>query len=209
MYKKGVVMKKKGYTITEVAASLVVLGIIISTFLYALKPSNIKIEMMDKMAKNTLIQLEYATKQILAKNTYNYSLLNIIGVDNNQFSITSNDAEQEIMKLYKKYLMGLRDFSASSSYFELMLKDKDGVESSYLVSSFDAGFKMKNGVYFAIKLNGNCSTNETKIYNPILPDKRTMENSCGLAFFDLNTEEAPNTLGVDQFIVSIGKFGIK
>ena len=106
-------------------------------------------------------------------------------------------------------MAGRGQISIPAAYQESSLIDEQTVDSGYDVSSFEHAFKMKNGAYLGIMLNGNCSTKETKIYNPILPDKRTMENSCGLAFFDINTEEAPNTLGVDQFIVSIGKFGIK
>ena len=198
-------MKKSGFTLAETTIAMIILGLIAATLLHTLKPNNMKREFMDKSAKNMVIQIEYATKQILARNTLNYSLLDIVAVDN----IASSGQESKLAALYKKYLIGLRKSSIPASYTSSSLTDEAGTSSGYTISSFANGFKLKNGAYMAFKLNGNCTTSETKIYNPTLPQKRTETNSCGLVFYDINSEAPPNNLGVDQFILSIGKYGIK
>ncbi|MBQ2984725.1 MAG: prepilin-type N-terminal cleavage/methylation domain-containing protein [Candidatus Gastranaerophilales bacterium] len=202
-------MKKSGFTLAETTIAMIILGLIAATLLHTLKPNNMKREFMDKSAKNMVIQIEYATKQILARNTLNYSLLDIVAVDNTTFSIASSGQESKLAALYKKYLIGLRKSSIPASYTSSSLTDEAGTSSGYTISSFANGFKLKNGAYMAFKLNGNCTTSETKIYNPTLPQKRTETNSCGLVFYDINSEAPPNNLGVDQFILSIGKYGIK
>ncbi len=202
-------MKKSGFTIAETSIAMVILGLIGATLLYTLKPNNMKREFMDKSAKNMVLQIEYATKQILARNTINYSLLDIVAVDNTTFSIATSGEEAKLAALYKKYLIGLRNSTIPATYTSSSLTDEAGTSSGYTVSSFSSGFKLKNGVYMGFLLNGNCTTSETKVYTPVMPQKRTETNSCGLVFFDINANEPPNNLGVDQFILSIGKYGMK
>lgn len=202
-------MKKKAFTLAETTVVIVLLGIIAATLLHTLKPNNMKREYMDKSAKNMVLKIEYATKQILARNTINYSLLEMIAVGGAQFSITESDATTKLGALYKRYLVGMRNLSIPATYTSSSLIDEAGSSSGYTVGSFSQGFKMKNGAYVALKLNGNCTTSETKIYNPVVPDSHTASGSCGLIYFDINAQDEPNTLGVDQHILSIGKYGIK
>lgn len=202
-------MKKVAFTLAETTIAIVILGIIAGTLLHTLKPNNMKRDFWDKSAKNMVLQIDYATKQILARNSLNYSLLDTLDTSNATFSITSEGADTKLIALYKKYLIGLRKYSIPSSYKSSSLIDENNTSSGYKISDFAQGFKLKNGTYMALKLNGNCTTSETKIYNPATIEIRTANNSCGLIFFDINTEKEPNTLGIDQFIVALGKFGLK
>lgn len=202
-------MKKVAFTLAETTIAMIILGIIAGTLLHTLKPNNMKRDFWDKSAKNMVLQIDYATKQILARNSLNYSLLDAIDTSNATFSIVSSGAEAKLIALYRKYLIGLRQYSVPSSYLSSSLKDENNISSGFKISDFAQGFKLKNGAYMALKLNGNCSTSETKIYNPTTIEIRTVNNSCGLIFFDINTEKDPNMLGIDQFIVSLGKFGLK
>ena len=47
------------------------------------------------------------------------------------------------------------------------------------------------------------------IYHPVKTAKRTQAKSCGLIFYDVNGVKAPNRLGLDQYIISIGSNGIR
>ena len=92
-----------------------------------------------------------------------------------------------------------------------VLKTRDNAAAagaSTEVSSF-TGFVTKNDSYFAVKLNNGCGTDETTLYNPMMPSKRTQGNSCGLIFFDVNADIEPNLLGVDQYLVSLTLNGVR
>lgn len=202
-------MKKRGFTLIETTIVMVILGVIAVVLLTVSKPGEIKQKAMEQAAIDFVSQVERTMKEILLNHTKDYSLLNIVALDNTTFSIASSDKEASLSALFKKYLVGLRGTSLPNIYLSSSLQDSSGVASGYTVSSFLNGYKVKNGAYIAFKLNGNCTTSETKIYNPAMPDNRTETNSCGLVFYDINSEAPPNNLGVDQFILSIGKYGIK
>lgn len=188
---------------TVVAAICIVMVVV-------LRPKDVKKEVLQKAGSNILYQLDFASKQILAKNTVNYSLKYLKADDGSEFDITSDDAEQKLISIYKKYLKGLNKKSLSSEYLSKVLVDENNMALTGIsANSFNYGFFLNNNAYIAIKLNKNCTTHETYIYSPIQIQKRERNNSCGLFFFDVNGDMLPNKLGVDQYIVSIGEMGIK
>ena len=127
------------------------------------------------------------------------------------FSITDSGADAKLLELYKTTLRATRSSNTNATYLDSVLKDKDGatVNAGLKVSSFSQGLTLRNGTYFAFKLNGNCTTNETYIYSPATPNNRSAKNSCGLIFFDVNGQDFPNLVGIDQYIIAIGRNGIK
>ena len=104
--------------------------------------------------------------------------------------------------------MGLRNVALDSSYAALKLTDGTNVLHDLSASSFK-GFTLKNGAFFGVKLHDNCTTEVTYIYDPTTPELRTKKNTCGIVFFDVNGANKPNVLGYDQYIVGLGKRGIK
>ena len=137
-------------------------------------------------------------------------MLSLFSPDKTPFQITDEGAEERLAELYRKYLVAQRKKQIPSSYLNLQLTDTIGSKINNLrISDFKSGFSLRNDGYFALKLNGNCETDETYIYSPIEPDKINSSNSCGLIFYDVNGPHQPNVLGIDQYIVSIHKSSVK
>ena len=124
-----------------------------------------------------------------------------------EFSIASSSSLDRLIALYKKNLMGIRKAALDSNYASLDLTD--GTNTLSLKPSNFKGFTLKNGAFFGIKLNNNCATEITYIYDPSTPSTRNKKDTCGIIFFDINSEAKPNQLGYDQYIIAIGKRGIK
>ena len=204
-------MKNQAFTMAETLIAIVMLGVLGACALSTLRPANIKKDALIKSGASALLQINFATKQILAKNSVNYQMTKLLTTAGAQFSINDSGADAKLAPLYKKALYESRKNTIPATYTALSLKNEEGsaVGSSLKVSSFTQGFKTKNGTYIAFMLYDNCTTNETYIYDPSAPELRTAKKSCGLIFFDVNAEESPNIIGIDQYIVPIGKLGIK
>ena len=97
------------------------------------------------------------------------------------------------------------------------LKDSDGAKVTLKVSDFSApsgggvgnAYIARSDVYLAVQLFGNCDTEIKYIYDITRKPPADVKKVCGLIFYDVNSDEAPNVLGVDQYIIPIGKIGIK
>lgn len=204
-------MKNKAFTMAETLIAIVMLGVLGACALSLIKPSNIKKDALTKAGSSVYLQIGFATKQILAKNSLNYQMTKLLTLSGVQFSINDEEADEKLAELYKKALYTSRNSTVPATYTALSLKNEEGsvVGSSLTVSNFTQGFKTKNGAYMALMLHDNCTTNETYIYDPSAPELRTAKKSCGLIFFDVNADKAPNIVGIDQYIISIGKLGIK
>lgn len=201
---------KKGFTLTESLIVIIIIGIVYVVIASVIKPSSIKKDVLVKGGANLLYQIDFATKQILLKNSNNYTMTRLKEKSGAEFDITSSGADAKLSTLYRKNLVGFRKKTVSSTYKSLAITTESGAQvSNYKVSTFTQGFFLKNKAYFALKLNGNCTTTENYIYNPQSPDKRTATKSCGLIFFDVNGESDPNKAGIDMYIISIGKNGVK
>ena len=204
----------KAYTLGEMLVAMIVASIIVSIVLINLKPSNARNDSLQKNGANMLNQISFATMNLIAKNSKHYSLFSLIDSSNNVFSIVDEGADEKLIDLYKKNLIGIRNKTVSADYLGSEIKNStDTIEVSsgvkLKISDFPKYFVIRNGTFFAIKLNQNCTTNETYIYNPSFRESNTAKNSCGLIFFDVNSQDSPNVLGIDQYIISIGKNGIK
>ena len=200
-------MKFRGFTLVEQMIALIIIGILGAVLFNTLRPNDVKTQTLKKVAKSVFVQIEFATKSVLAKNTVNYSFLRLKDTSG-EFSIASADSLSRLIELYKKSLIGLRGKTLEATYSSSTLTDGTTSITGLSPSSF-SGFFIKNGTYFGIKLHGNCTTTIDYIYDPSTPDKRTRTNTCGIIFFDLNAQSAPNILGIDQYIVALGKLGVK
>ena len=201
---------KSAFTLVESLITMIVIAIIYAAIADVLRPSDFKRDVLKKSGANMLYQLDFASKQILAKNTVNYTLYNLKTLDGTEFLITEDDADEKLMNLYRNYLKGLRNVDLAPAYLSGDLVDETSTKISNVNPSiFKYGFSLNNGTYVAIKLNKNCTTTESYIYSPLQTQKRDRLNSCGLFFYDVNGDKTPNVLGIDQYIVAIGKNGIK
>ncbi len=202
-------MRIKAFTVVEMITTVIILGIIAVILIVNMRPNQIKKETLIKAGKASYIQVDYATAQLIAKNTKNYTLARVVG-DSGEFSIASSSNTAALINVYKKRLRGLRSKTLGNVYKNADLKNEAGsvVESGLSVSDF-TGFTTKDAGYFGVRLHGNCTTSEAYLYNPVRPTLRTQSNSCGQIFFDVNGEQEPNTLGIDQYLVSLTLNGVR
>ncbi|MBQ8848237.1 MAG: type II secretion system protein [Candidatus Gastranaerophilales bacterium] len=201
---------KKAFTLAETLIVMLILGFFAVVLIKTMKFGDITQDALIKGGLDMYNQIEVATKKLLMGNSFNYDMRRLKDTSGAEFAITASGADAKLIAVYKKYMKPSRGKTLSSTYKNATLKNASNASvSGVSVSTFTQGYYLKNGTYFAIKLNGNCTTSETYIYSPQLKDKRDATNSCGLIFYDLNGESYPNILGVDQYILSIGKLGIK
>lgn len=199
-------MKLQGFTLIEQVIVLVIVGILGVVVINTLRPNDIKEDALKKVAKSVSVQIEFATKSLLAKNTNNYTFLRLKD-SSGEFSIASSDSLSRLVNLYRKTLVGARNKTLDSTYSGKKLTD--GTTTLEIKPSDFSGFFIKNGTYFGVKLNGNCTTTIDYIYDPSTPTNKTRTNTCGIIFLDLNEKQEPNLLGVDQYILALGRLGIK
>lgn len=204
-------MNNKAFSLAEVLIALIVVGVLTSCVICVIKPNVSKDDIIKKSGLNMLFQINLATKQIMAKYSTNYQMTKLLTPNGVSFNITSNNADIKLASIFKKVLIQTRNSSVPEEYLNTILVNEQNevIDGNVKISDFTQGFKLKNGTYMAFLLHGNCTTSETYLYDPSLPDKRTIDNSCGLIFYDVNSQEGPNVLGIDEYIIAIGKYGIK
>ena len=154
-------MKNRAFTLAEQLIVIVILAIIVVIMLNAVKPKNLKTEALQKAAKSVFVQIDFATKNILAKNTNNYTLLRMKD-GSGEFSIASSGSLSRLIALYKKVLVGSRK-TLNSTYGAKTLTNGSSNLSGLTAAGF-TGFNIKNGSYFGVKLHGNCTTTIDYIY---------------------------------------------
>ena len=200
-------MKYRAYTFLEQIIVIIIIGILSVVMLNIFRPNEVQEEALIKSAKGVFIQIDFATKMILAKNTNNYNFTRLVD-STGQFSIESTDLISRLTALYQNHLLGLRNKTLSAEYSSRDLTNGTTSITDLKPSSFD-GFVMKNGSFVGFKSNGNCTTTIDYIYDPSTPEKRERQNLCAIIFLDVNNEGEPNILGIDQYIIGLGKFGVK
>lgn len=197
-------MKKFAFTLVELLIVLIILAVFATIMISAIKPNNIKAQAYKKAGEDTYSQIAHATKSILLYNTKNYNLTQL--TDSAGVLIDSADFLARLIELYKQNFI-LKSGTIDATYAAKELTNGTSTISGVKASDF-TGFFIKNGTYFGIKLHGNCTTTTNYIYDPSTPNNKTRTNTCGLIFFDVNGAKAPNNLGVDQYILGLGKFGV-
>ena len=180
-------MAKSAFTLFEAMVAMIVAGTIVTVLFIAFKPGNVKQEALQKAGLVLYRHIDFATNQIMIKNSPTYSLDDVKALDGTSCSITKEDDAKCFLGLYKKYLIVKRSDSAI----------------------VDGEVTLRNNATFKIELNGDCTQEATGLYNPMLPNTTVAQKSCGLIYFDVNGVESPNILGVDKYIISIGKLGLR
>lgn len=200
-------MKFNAFALLEQVLVLIIVSIFFVIMLTIMRPNDIKEEALKKSGKSTFIQIEFAAKRMLARDTKNYTLERMID-STGEFSISASDSTARTIELFKKHLIAIRDSALDSAYAAATLTNGTTSLDGYSPSSF-SGFMIKNGTYFGLKLHGNCTTTVNFLYDPTTPNKNSRTNTCGIIFYDINGKKEPNLLGVDQYIIGIGKMGVK
>ena len=160
-------MKSSAFTLAEQMVVLVVIGFVATALLSAMRPGDIKKDSLIKTGRSTSLQIEFATKNILAKYSRNYTLERM-KESTGEFSIASSGSKDRMVALYRKVLAGKRNSTPSSTYTGSSLTNGSSA-LSLKVNSF-SGFTIKNGTYFGIKLHGNCTTSMNYLYDPSTPN---------------------------------------
>ncbi len=180
-------MAKSGFTLFEAMIAMVVVGTLVTILLSIAKPNDVKQEALQKAGLALYRHIDFATNQIIIKNSPLHSLDSVKLPNGTSFSIENEEDEKYFLELYKKYLVVKR------------------IDKSVL----EGEITLRNNATFEIKLNGDCTQEAIGLYNPMLPNTSRAPKSCGLIYFDVNGNKAPNILGVDKYIVSIGKLGLR
>jgi len=196
----------KAYTLIEQLIVIIVVSMLVSVMLTISRPNDIKVETFKKAGKSNFIQIEFALKSLLAKNTNNYTLAKMVDATG-EFSIAQSASQARMVALLKKHLVATRQ-TLDPTYGAQTLSDGATSLTGHTPAGY-SGFIIKNGAYVGLKLHDNCTTTVDYLYDPSTPERNSRTNTCGIVFFDVNEKKPPNVLGIDQYIVAIGKFGVK
>ena len=200
-------MKNRAFTLVETVVVLIILGTIAAVVIHTLNSKEVKEKALAEAAKAVYLQVDKATRSVIANNTNNYTLERMKDATG-EFSVASSSSLARMVELFKENMVLKRSAVQDATYLSTDLNDGTttliGISPSYF-----SGFTLRNDSYFGLFLNNNCTTTITYIYDPLMPDKRTISNTCGTIFYDVNGDKLPNLLGVDQFILALGKLGLK
>lgn len=202
--------KYRGFSLSEAIITIVVLGIIASIVIPQILLNDPSKEGKDALAKKMTGYLTQASTEILINDA---SLDDFTRLKDNDgyFSIIDKDVTPRIARLYQKYLkdVDLR-INTTKDYFSNELIDYDGTSTGLKLNSiYSDFFYMLDGMIIGFRLYESCDVDELNSIPPTVKERYTTSNSCGSVFFDINAFSKPNKLGTDQFIIPIGKRGIK
>ena len=204
------IKKSRGFTLTEAILVIILIGIIAAITIPQLLVNNPTKKGWDTMADKTVGYLMQASTEILI---YDAGLddFSRLSLDGNVFSIEDTDATPKMAKLYEKYLANVKSkINPSNEYFSNPLKDyDDNVLAASLKDAYSDFFYGNDGVIMGFRFYGGCTNTEENANPPTYRKKYAVTNVCGSIFFDINGYKKPNKLGSDQYIIPIGKRGIK
>lgn len=207
---KNSVKKSKAFTLTEAILVIILIGVIAAITIPQLLVNNPTKKGWDTMADKTVGYLMQASTEILLYDAGldDFTRLNL---DGNVFSIEDTDSTAKMAKLYSKYLANVKSkINPSDKYFSEPLKGyDDSVLSAKLSDSYSDFFYGNDGVIMGFHFYGGCTNTEAKTNPPTYRKHYSVDNICGSIFFDINGYKKPNKLGSDQYIVPVGKRGIK
>ena len=209
-------MKKLGFTLPEAMIVMVIIGIIASLVIIAIRPVDTTKKGNITKAKRVFEEIDQAITLILTEHTP-AGTLTYIDTDNGPFSITDANAADKLAPLFKKYV----NYVDGAEKLEYQYKDKktsDYYNSEILdYNSKSTGQVLKNtfsnfmispdGVIWGFKTYSSCSSTETLADPPGIEGKFSVSNICASIFYDVNAYKGPNKLGSDQFIVPINTTG--
>ena len=202
--------KRKGFTLAETVLIFVILGIIACIVLPQLLLSD-----PSKEGKLTLARKmgEYLTQASIEILLYDAVLDDFSRLKDNDgyFSIEDNNITPRMAKLYQKYLKDVDlKINIDKDYFSKELLDYDGTSiGSKLNNLYSNFFYVNDGMVLGFRFYGSCDVSEMNSIPPGFQERYEIKEICGSVFYDTNAFIKPNKLGSDQFIIPIGKRGIK
>ena len=189
---------------------IVLLGVIAAITIPQLLTEDPSKKGWDTKAEKMVGYLIQASTEILLFNAA-FDDFTKLSLDNASFSIEDADSAPKMSKLYSKYISHVvGKIALSDEYFSKEIVDYKRVSTGKVLKDTFGSFLYTNdGVIVGFKTYGACNVPETIINLPTFRETQTINNVCGSIFFDINAQAKPNKLGSDQYIIPIGKRGIK
>ena len=207
---KKCVKKLKGFTITEAILVIILIGVIAAITIPQILVNNPTKKGWDTLADKTVGYLMQASTQILI-NDAPLDDFTRLTLDGSTFSVEDVDATPKMAKIYTKYLASAKSkVDPSHEYFSNPLKDyEDNILADSLSDVYSDFFYSNDGVIMGFRFYAGCTNEEVNANPPTYRRKYSVPNVCGSIFFDINGYKKPNKLGSDQYIIPVGKRGIK
>ena len=202
--------KKKGFTFTEALLVLVLLGVIAAITIPQLLTEDPSKKGWDTKAEKMIGYFIQASTEILLFNS-GLDDFTKLSLDGGIFSIEDADSAPKMAKLYSKYIQHVAGkIKLDDEYFAKEIVNYKRVSTGKVLKDTYGSFLYTNdGVIVGFKTNGACNSSESIINLPTFRETQTINNVCGSIFMDINAQAKPNKLGSDQYIIPIGKRGIK
>lgn len=189
---------------------MVILGVIAVIIIPQLALNKPTKEGQETLAKKMAEYLTQASTEILI---YHAGLDDFTSLKDNEgvFSIEDAGVTKRMAELYQRYLSDVDlKINTSKSYFSQDLKDFDnkpiGLKLNDAYSDF---FFVNDGMIIGFRLYSGCEATEENSIPPTFRQRMAVDDVCGSVFYDTNAFGKPNKLGTDQFIIPLGKRGIK
>ena len=203
-------LKHKAFTLSQMIITMVIIAVIFAISTNVIKLINPIEEGFATMSKKTEIALDHASIAILLNNCGNDDYTSLYD-SNGRFSITDNNIGKRVSDLYKKYLQKVDiRINLSNEYFFNNIENSKGLVSDVpLKDIYDNFFLIQDGVLVGFRFYNSCSATE-KWASPYGFDEfYEINDICGSIFYDVNSFDKPNKLGLDQHIIAIYNRGIK
>ena len=204
------VKKLSAYTLTEMLFTLILFGIIAMITIPNLIMDNPAKRGWDTLSQKMTEYLTQASSQILLNHS-GYDDFTRIKYQDTHFSIEDANITDKMAALYKNYLVNVDlNVDMTKEYFDKPLIDFEKNSIGYnLRNSYSNFFYVNDGMLIGFRFYGGCNNTEQHSNPPTFRKTYPVQNVCGSIFYDINAYAKPNKLGSDQYIVAIGKRGIK
>lgn len=202
--------KKKGFTFTEALLVLVLLGVIAAITIPQLLTEDPTKKGWDTKAEKLVGYFIQASTEILLFHS-GLDDFTKLSLDGASFSIEDADSAPKMAKLYSNYIQHVADrIKPNDEYFaKEILNYKKESTGLILKDTFESFLYTNDGAIVGFKTYGSCTSSESLINLPTSRTTQTINNICGSIFMDINAQAKPNKLGSDQYIIPVGKRGIK
>ena len=202
--------KSSAFSLAEALITMLILGIVMSLIISGVKLYNPTEKGQRTLSWKMAENIESATLQILLNHS-SYDDFKRIKDKNGYFSIEDNNITERMSKLYSKYLSDINyNVNLKDEYFAGEIIDYDRVSTGEkLQDAYSNFFYVTDGMLIGFRFYKSCSATEKNSTPPEHKGRFSIDNVCGSIFYDINSFKGPNKLGSDQYILPVGKRGIK
>lgn len=203
-------VKKIGFTISEAALTMAIIGIIVALAVAGVKMFNPTDKGRDTLSIKMAENIEAAALEILVNHC---SLDNFKRINDGfgNFSIEDSNITKRMADLFAKYLSNIDyKINLENEYFSKPIINYDKTSTNVILKNkFSNFYYMADGVIVGFRFYQGCNKQEELSNPPMHRGKYTETNICGSIFYDINAFDKPNKLGTDQFILPVYDRGIK